>query len=108
MGRFGNTSNQPRFAIDVANTPFEYTIAYTFETPFPKSSLKFLFSTLMEYQKRVANEYYHNIEITIRDGPESYEERAGFFSKILFCWLNPLMETGYKRALESTDLPQLS
>ena len=61
MGRFGNTSNQPRFAIDVANTPFGYTIAYTYETPFPKSSLKFLFSTLMEYQKRVANEYDHNI-----------------------------------------------
>lgn len=64
----------------------------------------------MEYQKRVAKEYFtdNNNEIIGRDGPESYEEKAGFFSKILFCWLNPLMEIGYKRALESTDLPQLS
>ena len=70
--------------------------------------LLILFIELMEYQKKLANEYSPNIWLTFRDGPESYEERASFFSKILFCWLNPLMETGYKRALESTDLPQLS
>ena len=46
--------------------------------------------------------------ITRRDGPPSYEEQAGWFSKILFTWLNPLLEKGYKKALNQEDLPQLS
>ena len=31
--------------------------------------------------------------------PPSYEEKAGFFSKILFMWLNPLLTLGNKRTL---------
>ena len=40
--------------------------------------------------------------------PPSYEEKAGFFSKILFMWLNPLLTLGNKRTLNPEDLPQLS
>lgn len=43
-----------------------------------------------------------------RDGPSSYEEKASWFSKILFMWLNPLLEKGYRKALNQEDLPQLS
>lgn len=43
-----------------------------------------------------------------REGPASYEEKASWFSKILFMWLNPLLEKGYKKALNQEDLPQLS
>ena len=43
-----------------------------------------------------------------RQNPESYEEKAGFFSKMLFLWLNPLLTLGNKRPLKHSDLPQLS
>lgn len=39
---------------------------------------------------------------------ESLEEKAGFFSRILFLWLNPLLSLGSKRTLNQDDLPQLS
>lgn len=43
-----------------------------------------------------------------RQGPPSFEEHANFFSRILFLWLNPLLNLGYKRVLNASDLPQLS
>ena len=48
------------------------------------------------------------MKIRGREGPSSYEEKASWFSKILFMWLNPLLEKGYKKALNQEDLPQLS
>lgn len=48
------------------------------------------------------------MKIRGREGPSSYEEKANWFSKILFMWLNPLLEKGYKKALNQEDLPQLS
>lgn len=61
------------------------------------------------------NERGHN-RVHIRGGfdshssqsPESYEEKASFFSKILFLWLNPILSLGSKRVLEANDLPKLS
>ncbi|CAL9120965.1 unnamed protein product [Musa acuminata var. zebrina] len=33
--------------------------------------------------------------------------KAGFFSRMSFWWLNPLMKKGYQRPLEEKDIPQL-
>ncbi|CAL9770494.1 unnamed protein product [Musa acuminata subsp. burmannicoides] len=33
--------------------------------------------------------------------------KAGFFSRMSFWWLNPLMKKGYQRSLEEKDIPQL-
>ncbi|ONK66394.1 uncharacterized protein A4U43_C06F7390 [Asparagus officinalis] len=34
--------------------------------------------------------------------------KAGFFSRMSFWWLNPLMKTGYEKPLEENDIPLLS
>jgi hypothetical protein len=31
-------------------------------------------------------------------------ETAGFFSKWTFSWLNPMLQLGYQRALQETDM----
>ncbi len=55
------------------------------------------------------NEMYVLRTVIINRQPhESYEEKANFFSKILFLWLNPLLSLGNKHALNPEDLPQLS
>ena len=33
--------------------------------------------------------------------------KAGFFSKISFWWLNPLMKKGRQKTLEDEDIPKL-
>ncbi|KAM9802671.1 ATP-binding cassette sub-family C member 4-like isoform 1-T1 [Syngnathus typhle] len=37
----------------------------------------------------------------VKDNPFS---KANLFSKLFFCWLNPLFKTGYKRRLEQDDM----
>ncbi|XP_019738050.1 multidrug resistance-associated protein 4-like isoform X7 [Hippocampus comes] len=37
----------------------------------------------------------------VKDNPSS---KANLFSKLFFCWLNPLFRTGYKRRLEENDM----
>ncbi|XP_057709527.1 ATP-binding cassette sub-family C member 4-like isoform X2 [Corythoichthys intestinalis] len=37
----------------------------------------------------------------VKDNPSS---KANLFSKLFFCWLNPLFKTGYKRRLEENDM----
>ena len=49
-----------------------------------------------------------DLVLIFRQGPPSFEEHANFFSRILFLWLNPLLNLGYKRVLNASDLPQLS
>lgn len=49
-----------------------------------------------------------DLALIFRQGPPSFEEHANFFSRILFLWLNPLLNLGYKRVLNASDLPQLS
>lgn len=39
---------------------------------------------------------------------KSPEERAGFFSKLTFSWMNPLLELGVQRPLEEKDLYMLA
>ena len=36
------------------------------------------------------------------------EDEASFLSRLLFSWLNPVLLTGSKRAVEFNDLPRLS
>ncbi|CAL5002919.1 unnamed protein product [Urochloa decumbens] len=38
---------------------------------------------------------------------QSHFFRAGFFGKMTFLWMNPLVEKGYKRPLEEKDVPLL-
>ena len=33
--------------------------------------------------------------------------KAGFFSRLLFWWLNPLMKRGRQKNLEDEDIPKL-
>lgn len=67
-------------------------------------------NTVMEVDssKRTNEKYVFRSVFIARQQHESYEEKANFFSKILFLWLNPLLSLGNKRALNPDDLPQLS
>ena len=52
--------------------------------------------------------YWFRKSITNRNPPPSLEENAGFFSRILFLWLNPLLTLGNQRSLNANDLPALA
>lgn len=47
------------------------------------------------------------LEYHERNRPDSLEESANIFSKLLFSWLSPILATGFERVLEDSDLPKL-
>ncbi|KAL5551906.1 hypothetical protein UlMin_002082 [Ulmus minor] len=57
----------------------------------------------------VENDAYYAL---LQDKPSSNENvtpfaRAGLFSSMSFCWLNPLMKMGKEKILQDKDIPQL-
>lgn len=56
----------------------------------------------------VENELALDRSVGLLRGMKSPEERAGFFSKLTFGWLNPLLELGVSRPLQEEDLYPLA
>jgi len=86
------------FLIDAQHIPVHNWLHIAFFAPhFGFDLMSFVFSLLKEPPPYEAEE-----------GNESPERHASFFSVISFWWLNPLMMTGYKRALTPQDLWELN
>ncbi|VAI82618.1 unnamed protein product [Triticum turgidum subsp. durum] len=64
-------------------------------------------STWEQHRLRAHMGSFTSDEVVDSESQVSPFAKAGFFSKMSFWWLNPLMKMGYKKPLEDKDMPLL-